>query len=156
MNKMKIRQPKSEDIKSLSLILDSTELFPSEMLPDMIDGFITKTHKEDLWLSCIHEGDVIGFCYAVPEQLTEGTWNMLAIAVHPKCQGVGADRAILNELEISLKNDGQRVLIADTSGLPEFKQTREFYRKNDYTEEARIRDFWAEGDDKVIFWKALK
>ena len=47
-------------------------------------------------------------------------------------------------------------MIADTSGADEFAQTREFYRKNDYSEEARIRDFWAEGDDKVIFWKSLK
>ncbi|MEO1249198.1 MAG: GNAT family N-acetyltransferase, partial [Pseudomonadota bacterium] len=31
----------------------------------------------------------------------------------------------------------------------------EFYRRCGYVEEARIRDFWSAGDDKIVFWKAL-
>jgi hypothetical protein len=50
---------------------------------------------------------------------------------------------------------GHGVLIVDPSGAPEFKRAREFCRKNGYSEEARIRDFWAAGIDKVIFWKLL-
>jgi ribosomal protein S18 acetylase RimI-like enzyme len=61
----------------------------------------------------------------------------------------------VRHLEGELLARGQRLLIADTSGTPEFGQTREFYRKNGYTEEARIRDFWAAGNDKVVFWKRL-
>ena len=33
--------------------------------------------------------------------------------------------------------------------------TRAFYAKCCYEEEARIRDYWAEGDDLVVFRKAL-
>lgn len=71
----------------------------------------------------------------------------------PKPNGCGG--AIAKHLEAELKERGQRILIADTSGTDEFAQTREFYRKNGYAEEARIRDFWAAGDDKVVFWKSL-
>jgi len=46
-------------------------------------------------------------------------------------------------------------LIANTSGVDEFAQTRAFYFKNGYAEEARIRDFWDAGDDKIVFWKSL-
>jgi len=154
--KLKIRQTKSQDIKSLSHILDSTGLFPSEMLPEMIDGFLTNEKKEDIWLSCLQNDEVIGFCYAVPEPLTEGTWNMLAIAIQPENQGMGAGSVIIKELELLLKDGGHRILIVDTSGTQEFERTREFYRQNNYNEEARIRDFWSEGDDKIIFWKSLK
>jgi ribosomal protein S18 acetylase RimI-like enzyme len=59
-------------------------------------------------------------------------------------------------LEADLRAKGARILIADTSGSDEFTQTRAFYRKNGYSEEARIRDFWADGDDKVVFWKSLR
>ncbi len=80
---------------------------------------------------------------------------MLAIAVLPSRQGSGLGKALVAELEALLRAENHRVLIADTSGSPEFAQTREFYRKNGYAEEARIRDFWDKGDDKVTFWKSV-
>jgi hypothetical protein len=39
--------------------------------------------------------------------------------------------------------------------LPESEDTRRFYRARGYAEEARIRDFYTFGEDKVIFRKAL-
>ena len=152
---MNIRPTKSEDIPALKEVLDATELFPSEMLPDMLGGFLSVKESEDVWLTCEADGQAIGFCYAMPEALTEGTWNMLAIAVLPSSQGNGAGHAIVGALESSLRERGNRILIADTSGTADFALTRDFYRKNGYSEEARIRDFWAEGDDKVTFRKAL-
>jgi ribosomal protein S18 acetylase RimI-like enzyme len=97
----------------------------------------------------------VGFCYAVAEKLTDGTWNMLAIAVLPSQQGGGLGTAITHKLEDMLRERGSRILIADTSGTEQFARTRKFYRKCDYAEESRIRDFWAAGDDKVTFRKAL-
>lgn len=152
---MKIAPTTSADMPALKQILDETELFPSEMLPDMVSGFLNNEEREDLCLTCQQNGEAVGFCYSVPEQLTEGTWNMLAMAVLPSKQGSGVGGALVKELESLLRKQGQRILIADTSGVDEFAETREFYRKNGYTEEARIRDYWAAGDDKIIFWKSL-
>ncbi|SMD20954.1 GNAT family N-acetyltransferase [Rhizobium sp. RU36D] len=152
---MNIRQTKSEDLPDLEVVLEETGLFPSEMLSDMIGRFLSEDASEDLWLTYEEDSTALGFCYAAPEQLTEGTWNMLAIAVLPSKQGEGVGAAIVQELEAVLRGRGHRVLIADTSGTEAYRKTREFYRKNGYTEEARVRDFWAPGDDKVIFWKAL-
>lgn len=144
-----------EDLAALKLVLDETDLFPSEMLPDMVSGFLAGESSEDVWLTYERDGKAIGFCYAVPEKLTDGTWNMLAIAVLPSMQGKGVGGALVEELEAYLKERHHRVLIADTSGAEGFEQTRDFYRKRGYSEEARIRDFWAAGDDKVVFWKEL-
>lgn len=152
---MKLRPTKSDDIPALAKVLDGTGLFPSEMLPNMLCGFLSDQESEDVWLTCEEEGEAIAFCYALPEALTDGTWNMLAIAVLPEMQGSGVGGAVVAHLEDVLRGRGNRVLIADTSGTDEFAQTREFYRKNGYSEEARIRNFWAEGDDKIVFWKEL-
>lgn len=152
---MKIRPTKSGDIPALQIILEGTGLFPPEMLPGMLSGFLSDEPCQDQWLTCEDRETVIGFCYAAPEPLTEGTWNMLAIAVLPDSQGRGAGKAIVARLEDELRGDGQRVLIADTSGTDAFAKTRAFYKQCGYAEEARIRDFWAAGDDKIVFWKAL-
>ncbi|MDJ0710022.1 MAG: GNAT family N-acetyltransferase [Woeseiaceae bacterium] len=150
---MNIRATTDTDLSDLERVLDETGLFPSEMLADMVSGFLSNDVSHDIWLTCESEGEAVGFCYAVPEQLTEGTWNMLAIAVLPAVQGSGVGAALVAELESRLQALGQRILIADTSGAAEFERTRGFYRKNGYVEEARIREFWGEGDDKVVFWK---
>jgi ribosomal protein S18 acetylase RimI-like enzyme len=152
---MNIRPTTHDDLADLQEVLDGTELFPSEMLPDMVSGFLSGNEDSDLWLICEVDGKAVGFCYAVPEELTDRVWNMLAVAVLPVLQGKGHGGALVAELETTLKDRGQRILIADTSGVEAFAQTREFYRKNGYTEEARIRDFWAAGDDKIVFWKSL-
>ncbi|MEM8645703.1 MAG: GNAT family N-acetyltransferase [Pseudomonadota bacterium] len=152
---MKIRPTTSEDIPALTQVVDGTALFPSEMLPDLLSAFLSGDESESVWLTAEEDGNAIGFCFASPEDLTDGTWNMLALAVLPAKQGKGVGGAIVAALEKHLAEQGKRLLIVDTSGTDDFAQTREFYRKHGYTEEARIRDFWAAGDDKIVFWKAL-
>ncbi|MGJ8627836.1 MAG: GNAT family N-acetyltransferase [Sulfitobacter sp.] len=152
---MDVRYMQAPDIPALQSVLDQTELFPSEMLPDMASDFLKADRPEDLWLACEVKGVAIGFCYARPEMLADGTWNMLAIAVHPDQQGKGVGAALTRQMEQTLKQSEQRVIIVDTSSTDSFANTRAFYTKNGYTQEARIRDFWAPGDDKVIFWKRL-
>ncbi|MEM9221842.1 MAG: GNAT family N-acetyltransferase [Pseudomonadota bacterium] len=153
---MKVRDTKPGDVPALQEVVSAVDLFPSTMLPDMIDGFLSNAQSADLWLTCeTAQGAPVGFCYAVPEELADGTWNMLAIGVLPSMQGQGAGGLLVAELEGRLRRLGHRVLIAETSGTDGFERARTFYNKNGYVEEARIREFWAKGDDKIVFWKAL-
>ena len=152
---MMVRPTRRDDIAALQAVVDASELFPGEMLPDMASGFLSDDESPDIWLTCVADGDAVGFCYAVPEKLTDGAWNMLAIAVLPARQGGGCGSAIVRRLEANLTERGQRILMADTSGSDASAPARAFYRRNGYVEEARIRDFWAVGDDKIVFWKSL-
>ena len=145
----------SADIPALQTVVQETRLFPSEMLPEMLAGFISGD-SEDIWLTAHIDGVPVAMCFARPEELTNGTWNMLALAVLPSQQGSGVGGELVARLEDILKSRGQRVIIVDTSGTEEFAATRRFYEKNGYVEEARIRDFWDRGDDKVVFWKSLQ
>jgi ribosomal protein S18 acetylase RimI-like enzyme len=152
---MNIRPTRHDDLADLQAVLEGTELFPSEMLPEMINSFLSGDESSDQWLTSEVDGKAVGFCYAAPEELTDGAWNMLALAVVPLLQGKGHGGALVAQLEATLKGRGQRLLIAETSGRDAFARTREFYHRNGYIEEARIRDFWAAGDDKIVFWKSL-
>ena len=142
------------DLPALQVVLDQTGLFPSEMLPDMIAPAFAG-ESEAFWLSCHLDGSAVGLCYTAPEALADGTWNMLALAISPDLHGRGMGTALVEAAERHLKRKSQRILIVDTSSTDDFALTRKFYAKNGYEEEARIRDFWSAGDDKVIFRKAL-
>ncbi|MEM7300247.1 MAG: GNAT family N-acetyltransferase [Pseudomonadota bacterium] len=154
MTKPNIKQTTMEHLSALQKVLDETELFPSELLHAMFLD-TGSPDSQALWLTGELEGSPVGFCYAIPEDMADGTWNMLALAVLPKVQGQGLGSALVAAAEDHLRNENQRLLIVDTSGTEDFKRTRAFYTQNGYEEEARIRDFWAAGDDKVTFRKSL-
>ncbi len=48
-----------------------------------------------------------------------------------------------------------RLLLVETSGVAGFAGQRRFYRKLGFRREARIRDYYQAGDDKVVFAKSL-
>ena len=154
MEQFRITLTTAEDIPALQDVLDKTNLFPSEMLPGVIAPYLS-SESRSVWLTCHRNGEAVGVCFAEPEELTDGTWNMLALAVLPNLQGKKAGTALVQALEDHLKSQGQRMLVVDTSSKAKFALTRRFYVKNQYEEESRIRDFWAKGDHKVTFRKVL-
>jgi ribosomal protein S18 acetylase RimI-like enzyme len=149
-----IRAITPADMPALKGVIDATGLFPSEMLDEMAAPFFGSNAGQEIWLT-IDDGGPIAVAYCAPEQLTQGTWNLLLTAVHPDHQGKGRGTALMQHLEQLLQTERQRILLVETSGLPEFERTRAFYKKCGYAEEARIRDFYRAGEDKIVFWKAL-
>ena len=142
------------DLPQLKAVIDGCGLFPSEMLDDMVAGFLSGESKEEFWLTIDDQGSQ-AIAYCAPERMTQGTWNLLLIAVHPAKQGKGLGSCLMRHIERALAARGDRVLLVETSGLPSFEQTRAFYDKLGYDREARIRDFYNAGEDKIIFRKAL-
>ena len=138
---------------ALKTIIEANALFPPDMLDAMSADYLAGS-ADELWL--ITASDPLGFVYCAPERMTEATWNMLLIAVHPRHQGTGIGTALTRETEDAVAKRGGRVLLVETSGLASFAATRAFYAARGYAEEARIRDFYAEGEDKIVFWKALR
>ncbi len=150
-----IRAVTRNDIEGLKDVLNSIELFPSEMLDDMISDYLNNPESDEIWFLAL-ENDLpisIGFC--APEKLTEGTYNLYAIGVREDIQGKGIGSKMMTYLENRLIEKEARILIVETSGTDDFELTRRFYENLNYSREAVIRDFWKDGDDKVIYWKKL-
>lgn len=154
MNKHAIKPTEAADVPALKAVLDQTGLFPSDVLPELLAPALSG-QTDAFWLTCHSDNQAVGLCYTAPADFAPGTWNMLALAVRPDMQGNRLGAALVQAAEQHLKNKGQRLLIVDTSGTEDFALTRKFYVQNGYEQEARIRDFWADGDDKIIFRKAL-
>ncbi len=151
----KIRLIKKSDIPELKNILETIDLFPSELLDDMISDYLNQPESGDIWFTETESNKPISIAYCAPEKLTAGTYNLYAIGVRNDIQSAGTGSRMMSFIENHLQELGKRILIIDTSGTENYRSTREFYEKLGYTKEAVIRDFWEDGDDKVIYWKRL-
>lgn len=159
-----IRPTKSDDTIALLALAKATGLFEPEQLKElneMLTAYFNgnsgsnslQDDKADcFWLTDDDDGPV-GVAYCEPERMTYQTWNLQLIAIRPDRQGQGRGAKLLRHVEQTLTAQGGRILLVETSSSLE--GTQAFYRKCGYEEEARIRDFYAAGYDKVVFRKAL-
>jgi ribosomal protein S18 acetylase RimI-like enzyme len=154
-----IRLSTLDDTTALIALAAVSGLFePSqtEDLAQMLDRhFSDENQSQDIWLTD-DDNEPVGMAYIAPERMTEGTWNLYLIAVHPDRQKQGRGKALLSYVEQMLMERGERILLVETAGTDDFEYVREFYRQNGYEEEARIREFYTIGVDKIVFRKALK
>ena len=150
-----IRPVHRDDVAALRSLIDATGLFPGEMLNGMVGSYLAGKADGDTWLT-YDDGTPVAVAYHAPERMTSGTVNLLLIAVHPARQGSGVGTVLMTHVEAELARSGARVLLVETSSLPAFARTRQFYARLGYDEEARIRDFYSAGEDKIIFRKALQ
>jgi len=151
-----IRFMEKEDLQKVGVIIDSTELFPSELLEGMTENYFKQADSAEIWMIASLGDALAAVVYCAPERLTSGTFNLYLIAVGKEVQGLGIGKRMMGHLEQMLKDKGERVLLVETSGLEEFERTRRFYDQCGYRREAVIRDFYRSGEDKVVFWKSLQ
>lgn len=155
MNNPQIRSVSAADLPSLIDAVESSGLFPGEMLPDMIGDNLNDDRSQHHWVTYVSNSP-IGLAYFAPEKMTVGTWNLTLIAVHADHQGAGIGSQLMNYVENFLRCNGERILIVETSDLKDFALTRKFYEGLSYQKEAHIREFYGEGEGKVVFLKHLQ
>jgi ribosomal protein S18 acetylase RimI-like enzyme len=155
MTHIAIRPLVRGDLPRVAHLVDANAMFPSDMLEGMTAAYFGGEGDTQRWIVAERDGQVEAVAYTVPEPLTEGTWNTLLICVDPASHGQAIGTALMRHIEDELRADRARVLLVETSGTPDFGRTRGFYDMLGYDREARIRDYYSAGDDKIIFRKAL-
>lgn len=149
----------TEPIKQLAL--DNHMFEPHEMgdFDEMLTGFFDGTLDGHHWIVATDDPDaVVAAAYYAPEPFADRMWNLYFIATAPDQHGTGAGTALIRHVEdalVALGKSSARTLIVDTSSIDDYEQARHFYGRRGYVEEARIRDFYGPGDDKVTFWKRV-
>lgn len=153
-----IRAIAPDDNNALLALAEATGLFQLEEIGELADmltaHFEDTTDSSGVWLTD-DAPELVGIAYFAPERMTEGTWNLYLIAIHPQYQRQGRGAALLTHIEKMLVEQGERILLVETSGVDSFEYVRDFYRRCGFEEEARIRDFYRAGDDKIVFRKVL-
>ena len=150
-----IRAARAADRTSMIEVVHASGLLgPEEMAePEAtLDSYLSGGPGFERWLIDDPDAGAIGVAYYAPERMTDGTWNLYLLAVHPDWQGQGRGASLVRHVEQDLRARGVRLLLIETSGVPEFTHQRAFYTNLGYRQEARIRDFFGPGDEKGIYW----
>jgi GNAT superfamily N-acetyltransferase len=156
----KLRLMTSGDKTTIMQILrDTPEFTPVDLTvaEEVIDSYLRDPSGLG-YHTLVAEVDslVVGYISYGPTPLTEGTWDIYWIAVAPKEQGHGVGSALLAFAEGKIKEARGRLVLVETSSKPEYERTRRFYHSRGYELVCRIADFYAPGDDKLIFQKRLR
>jgi GNAT superfamily N-acetyltransferase len=101
-----IRPMGRDDLKDAQALIAAVDLFPPDLVAEMAAPALSGA-SADLWW--IADGGK-ALAYAVPERMTEGTWNLLLLAVDPAVQGQGLGRALVAAVETKLRKMNARLL----------------------------------------------
>lgn len=154
-----IRPTVPADTTTLVAIAEGTHVFkPHEIvaLREVLDDYHEANHAEGhKSITAEESGQIVGFAYYAPAAMTDGAWYLYWIAVRQDLQAKGAGARLLRHVEEDIQRSQGRVLFIETSSLPHYEPTRRFYLKHEYEHSAVLRDFYADGDDMVVFRKRL-
>jgi len=105
-------------------------------------------------LGAEHDGRLAGWICWGPTPCTLGTFDLYWMAVDPALHGAGIGTALLQAMESRLAG-AARLIVVETAGRPNYAPTRAFYEARGYRAASRIPDFYAPGDDQVVYTKSL-
>ena len=128
-----------------------------DSVPEMLKEYLTLGAEGSGYHFIVYrDGEqVLGFAIYGFRDLTDGVYDLYWIAVDPSARRKSVGRKLLTACEDAVRADGGRIIIAETSGTPEYEPTREFYVCTGYVNEATIKDFYKPGDDLKIFVKRI-
>ena len=122
---------------------------------ELIDIVLKDPIQKEYQIYCmVHDQDqAIGYiCYG-PTPMTQGTFDLYWIAVDPDFQEQGVGSNLLDFLGKVVKELKGRMILADTSSIPHYEKTQNFYLRNGFQEVARVPDYYYPGNDRVTFCK---
>ena len=149
------------DSAALIALSVATGLFEVEEADSLLGGILRELHagrldEGHLVRIAVDETDTpLGWVYASADVNAAGVWELWWIGVAPSQQQRGVGATLLELVEAHVRDASGRLLLIATSSSPALARTRGFYERRGYRECGCIPDFYAEGEDKVMFSKRL-
>lgn len=142
-------------LTQLKTMLEGLDTFTSEETKSalsMMDEYLAK-EEDYLFYVFLENKKVVGFiCYGLAS-LSQNSYDLYWIAVAKDTQGSGIGTQLLEFMYKDIAKRKGHMVIAETSSMPHYEATRKFYDKKGYILEARIKDYYKKGDDKLYYVK---
>lgn len=134
-------------------IVRSTGVFSDEEIGVALEVFDAATDYE--FIGAFEADQLVGYVCFGATPSTDRTFDLYWIAVHPDSQRSGIGGVLMSEVERVLRDRRARLVIVETSSRDDYSATRRFYMKRGFQETARLRDFYAPGDDRIVLTKRV-
>jgi GNAT superfamily N-acetyltransferase len=153
-------EPKESDIKSIHDIVESTKFFYDheiEIAVELVTETLNLGEEATGYYFVFAEADGVTAAYSCfgPISMSKTSFDLYWIATHNNFRGKGIGKKLLEETYKQATAMGCKIIIAETSGLPHYAPTRAFYDTTEFTLEARLKDFYDMGDDKLFYTKRI-
>ncbi|MGD0382537.1 MAG: GNAT family N-acetyltransferase [Thermoguttaceae bacterium] len=149
----------NEDRNRVRAIVASTGVFSPaeiEVAVELLDERLEKGPSSGYhFVFAQRAGSTLGYACYGPIALTAASYDLYWIAVDKTCQGQKIGQLLLTKSEELIRAAGGRQIYIETSNRAQYSPTREFYLRRGYRQDALLKDFYAPGDDKVIYVKAI-
>ena len=155
---MRLRPLRAEDRSALGVVLAGTRAFTDAEIAvalELVDLGLESGGNGYQFVVAEAQDGVAGYACFGATPLTTGVWDLYWLAVATAQQSRGVGGALLAAAEAEAVAAGGRMLVVETASKPSYERARRFYARNGYRAVARVPDFYAERDDKVIYIKRL-
>ena len=149
------------DIEAIADIVESSGFFSDEEIEiaiELAEEKLSQPHDSTYqFLFAEDDGQcVVGYtCYGLIPA-THFSYDIYWVAVHNDMRGLGLGKRLMAETEKLIYQSGGTQIYADTSSREQYKPTHKFYESCGYHPEAFLKNFYSEGDSKIIYAKGLK
>ncbi len=155
---MEIRPLMPDDREKIARLLRQRGIFnvkEVQVALDIIDETLHRPEKEDYQVFCAVNGSdsLAGYVCFGPIPMTEASYDLYWIVVGKRFLRKGLGGKLLGFMEGTVKREGARRIYVETSSTPPYEPARCFYKKHDYQAVCTLRDFYREGDHRIIFMK---
>lgn len=151
--------PKQSDIQAVREIIVSTRFFYDhevEIAVELVEEWLKEGEACGYnFVFCDIDGRTVAYSCFGSDVMSKTCFDLYWIATHNDLRGKGVGRKVLEETERIARQMGCIILIAETSGLPHYEPTRAFYINTGFDLEAKIKDYYTIGDDKLFFTKRI-
>jgi GNAT superfamily N-acetyltransferase len=154
------QQIQPSDLAAIARIVSSSGFFSAaeiNLAMELANETLTDCDASSYQFLFAEEKDMVwGYtCFGLIPA-TAGSYDLYWIAVDEHLRARGLGRQLMKKSEDIILSLGGKHIYVETSSRRQYQTTHHFYERCGYMQEAFLKDFYAEGDSKIIYSKTFK
>jgi ribosomal protein S18 acetylase RimI-like enzyme len=148
-----------DDVEAIHVMVANSGVFSAEEIEVAVelaeDALANKENSHYHFMLADRGGQLVGYTCFGRIPMTDGRYDLYWIVVDGNVQQQGIASSLLRETEAAIVKLGGKALYAETSSRVEYMPAHAFYSGRGFILAADLKDFYSNGDHKLIFDKKL-